>query len=188
MKHTGMLVTLLAPPGLRLAAMQSRATISKETAKYCLEAAGAAYHEDDQSFSYEAQGCKVCFTMEADRAIIAFRGTHNIENFCTDLDIKLIPYLPGRGHVHKGFFEAFQALQPILDDVLEALQPGKLLLFTGLVGYRMKRAPMKSPPTPIPKKDASELVWVVMRFKFILLRNWCGAGADFFGKLWRSRW
>lgn len=103
-------------------------TISKENARSCLEAAGAAYQEDDKTLSCVADGCKVCVTIESERMIIAFRGTDNLENFFTDLDIKLIPYLPGQGHVHQGFFKAFQALQPLLDDVL---QPGKILLFTG---------------------------------------------------------
>src|SRR5580658_4704795 len=52
--------------------------------------------------------------------IVAFRGTADLRNWLTDLDCQLVPVLNFR--VHRGFYEAMQAVESDLEACLAQAQ------------------------------------------------------------------
>ena len=56
--------------------------------------------------------------------IVAFRGTADLRNWLTDLDCELVTVLNFR--VHRGFYQALQAVESALDSRLGAARPARL--------------------------------------------------------------
>lgn len=79
-----------------------------------------------KSFQYE-NAVGVAFENER-FVIIAFRGTDDIKDVCSDIRVSGVPFKDA-GQVHCGFLEEYLKVKPFLDTL--CLQTRKQLIFTG---------------------------------------------------------
>ncbi|MEL7533241.1 MAG: lipase family protein, partial [Bacteroidota bacterium] len=54
--------------------------------------------------------------------ILSFRGTYNLKNIASDLDMKLIEFEEGAGLVHRGFYKTIKKLDNKIQEALESHQ------------------------------------------------------------------
>ena len=89
-----------------------------------------------RSAQYDAQA--YALKMDSGSLVLACKGTSSLEDAWMDMNVALVPFLDAKGEqtaqawVHRGFYDQFKALRPLLDGMYEGhLAQGRSLVCTG---------------------------------------------------------
>jgi len=95
-----------------------------ENARLLCQASAAAYSSNTIADVATDTALSIIHCPLSFDTIVAFRGTADLRNWLTDLDCELVPVLNFR--VHRGFYEAMQAVEADLDASLGGAQKTRL--------------------------------------------------------------
>ena len=82
------------------------------------------------AFKFIESGSTQCFVASnATLILVAFRGTEQVVDWLTNLNV--LSTATRYGSVHRGFFDAFQSVRSMLENVIEPIAKGRKVVLTG---------------------------------------------------------
>lgn len=105
---------------------------SPEVSKAKLEQLGFTINGTEHFIDLPGSDTQCLVVGDAEKIIIAFRGTENLKDWRTDLELLKSVWKIGVGAVHKGFYEALESvLSQVIDRIKQLRTNNQPLWFTG---------------------------------------------------------
>ena len=89
------------------------------------------FFDDHNEFWLSGKSTQAYITHHDEIILIGVRGTLEKSDWWRDADAAQVPFEEGKGNVHHGFYDAYQALKKFIQDYLDRFHVGQKIIISG---------------------------------------------------------
>lgn len=89
------------------------------------------FFDDTNEYWFSGKSTQAFITHHDEVILIAIRGTLELSDWWRDVDAQQVPFKEGKGKVHHGFYDAYQALKEFIQIYLDRFHVGQKIIISG---------------------------------------------------------
>ena len=89
------------------------------------------FFDDTNEYWFSGKSTQAFITHHDEVILIAIRGTLELSDWWRDADAAQVPFSEGKGKVHNGFYDAYQALKEFIQVYLDRFHVGQKIIISG---------------------------------------------------------